>query len=232
MNHVELMDAYCDYRSQLRNEGFGIRPVLNFDEVIDVISDFEKIEITPRLSPLQNDFTTENSFWLLLEVDGNAIGGVCARVDELRGEPFNEYLIRTARRHYGEKGVVEVPDFLAENRYNTVAYIGEFFKKREYRGDVAASELFLKCAFCVLFLKWRPDWMYAFLRSHEVQKNACNRYGFSTQIPNAQTWLNPPHGRSSDEWLVGMTAAEFSHMVSCRSLYPVKPHRREGDSRS
>jgi hypothetical protein len=92
-----------------------------------------------------------------------------------------------------------------------VVYLGEFYFLPEVRGSRNLYSLFTHLLFCYSHIHWQPDWQYAFIRKPDVEKGFASLYGFTLQIPGAQTWLKPPGGRTSNEYLVALPRADLFH---------------------
>jgi hypothetical protein len=60
--------------------------------------------ITELLSPFENDFTSRNSFWLTLRWQGNLVGTLGARFDDIADDDIRDHLTRLHNRHYGSEG--------------------------------------------------------------------------------------------------------------------------------
>ncbi|MBE1284630.1 MAG: hypothetical protein GJ676_15060 [Rhodobacteraceae bacterium] len=176
-----------------------------------------KPSVTPMLSSSLNDFSKDDAFWLFLQRNGRDIGCVASRRDNLYSETLSEYWTRTQRRYYGlseaEASRFHAPAALHEIRGNVV-YLGEFFISDASRGSRNQLALFTHALHSYTHLKWKPDWLYAFVRANDNRRGYGVEYGFNRHIPLAQNWPNPPRGRQCGEYLTAISSDEIFHMAA------------------
>ena len=97
----------------------------------------------------------------------------------------------------------------------SVAYLGEFFIAETARGSRQQLALFTHTLHAYAHLKWRPDWLYAFVRMADNRRGYGVEYGFNRHVPAAQIWPTPPQGRQNSEYLTAISREEILHMADC-----------------
>ncbi|MCT4608430.1 MAG: hypothetical protein N4A70_04420 [Pelagimonas sp.] len=191
---------------------------------LDVSTDFEasqrrmtamqKDSFTPMLCSRFHDFSKDDAFYMFLRKGSKDIAGVAARLDNLHSETLSDYWTRSYARLYGQEreriSHLHAPAAISEIR-GRVVYLGEFYFTPSARGSRNLLRLFTNSLFSYCHLHWKPDWQYAFIRKKHIDRGYAGVYGFTRQIPGAQTWLAPPEGRSSQEYLVALPHSELIH---------------------
>lgn len=210
--HVARFFSLCE--QGLAARGLQIDPTTDFDSGEKRMVAMEKRGFTPMLSSQFHDLSKEDAFWLFLRKDGRDIAGVAARLDRLGSESLSDYWLRSYARLYGldTDGVshLHAPAAVSNIR-GKVAYLGEFYFYPFARGSRHLYSLFTHLLFCYCQLHWRPDWQYAFVRKKDVERGLASLYGYTLQLPGAQTWLTPVRGRTSNEYLVALPSEDLVH---------------------
>lgn len=206
--------ALADCVAFLNKRGLSVEIVEDANAVHDLIRALGKEYLTPIGSPEFNDLTHGNSIWLVSKrQDGPCMIGA-ARLDELGGEPLAAFWKRQFLRLYGEGGEVTVNfsgDVHNKGRY---AYFGDLYVAPGGRGDARNVRAFTAIGHLVVSMRWDPDLTYAFVRDKDVMRGAAARYGFVDLYPNPVLWHNPPHPRSSAEWLATISREKVSDMIA------------------
>lgn len=210
--HVARLFSRCE--QELAARGIEIDPSTDFDQSEKRMIAMEKRGFTPMLSSQYHDLSKEDAFWLFLRKKGKDIAGVAARLDRLGSESLGDYWLRSYGRLYGldpeEVSYLHAPLAVSDIR-GKVAYLGEFYVYPFARGSRNLYRLFTHLLFCYCQLHWRPDWQYAFIRKKDVERGLASVYGYTVQVPGAQTWLTPVRGRTSNEYLVALPSRDLVH---------------------
>jgi hypothetical protein len=171
--------------------------------------------ISSILSPFKNDFTSQNSFWLILRKDNTIVGTLGARLDDASDGDIRDHLTRLHNRHFASDGRSAVLSKLPNSASaitGGLVYMGDVFFAPEHRGDVAKTQCFCQYAFCLAFARWweRAEWLVALHRQKDVLAGKVAQYGFtSVNFPAAQNWVSPPNGRSDTEYLSALSKEHF-----------------------
>lgn len=198
----------------LTERGVSVEPTTDLQDGEARMRAMQKQGFTPMLSTGFHDLSREDAFWLFLQKEGRDIAGVAARLDRLGSESLSAYWLRSYARMYDI-----APDAVSErhapaavaNIRGRVAYLGEFFFHPEARGSRNLYSLFTHLLFCYCQIHWRTDWQYAFIRKPDVERGLASLYGYTVQVPGAQTWLTQVPGRMSSEYLVALPACDLCH---------------------
>ena len=221
-SELDVAKLFSLCMGQMQRRNLEVAQATDFEEAENRAKDMGKETFTPMLSSGFNDFSRDDAFWLFLRKNGEDIGCVAARRDSLYTETLSEYWTRTQRRYYGltyrEASGGHAPAALNEIRGNVV-YLGEFFISQAARGSRNQLALFTHLLHAYIYLKWKPDWLYAFVRRNDNRRGYGVEYGFNRHIPVAQTWISPPAGRQNGEYLTAISREEILHMADsyCRN---------------
>lgn len=224
MDHASDLDVlkmFSRCNVELNARGLDLVEVTDFEAAEARAAEMGKRSVTPMLSASYNGLSRDDAFWLFLQKSGTDVGCVAARRDNLYKETLSEFWMRSHRRYYGlsggEQSNTHAPAAVREI-HGSVVYMGEFFLKKEARGSRNQLTLFTHALHSYCFAKWRPDWIYAFVRPEDVRRGYAAEYGFVHQVPVAQIWPEPPKGRQTGEYLVAISQRDLLHMASsyCR----------------
>jgi GNAT superfamily N-acetyltransferase len=176
----------------------------------------------PMMSPQWHDFAHPEAFGVQLSANGNLVGGVAARYHDLGQETLGQYWGRSYKRLYGNGADIPVHSparKAATEVTGKVVYLGELFVTPDFRSTGGAAlvmnYLFLLCA-----IRWKPSWIYGFIRQKDVLSGKPLQYGFSCIYPGAQTWINPPRERSTGEYLALLQSQELYDNVTFFNRHP------------
>jgi hypothetical protein len=203
---------------KLRGLDLSIAQTTDFHEAEERARDMGKATLTPMLSSDFNDLSKDDAFWLFLQRSGRDVGCVATRRDNLHSETLSEFWHRTQRRYYGLSANTASHSHApaaANDIKGNVVYLGEFFIAEAARGSRNQLTLFTHALHSYVHLKWKPDWLYAFVRMQDNRKGYGVEYGFNRHIPMAQIWPSPPPGRQNGEYLTAMSKDEILHMAYC-----------------
>lgn len=214
---LDVAKLFSLCQEKMKERGLGLAQTTDFEEAEDRALAIGKPSFTPMLSSALNDFSKDEAFWLFLQKRGKDVGCVAARRDSLYSESLSEYWTRTQRRYYGlsasEASHSHAPAALNEIR-GSVVYMGEFFIAKAARGSRNQLALFTHVLQSYVHIKWKPDWIYAFVRKNDNRRGYGVEYGFNRHIPVAQSWPCPPEGRQNGEYLTATSREEVLHMAA------------------
>lgn len=212
MDVFEISRAIGHACDDLRANDVSVLPVIDVEVITRMLHECSKHNVTPKMEHQNNDFNWTNHFWLFAIRDSRAIAGVSVRQDDIGEEHVASYWQRTYGRYYGLGDPFDiigkdVIGFLS----GRLAYVGEMHICKEARGrhDLAAKMSSLIQMTSIL--KFRPDWVYAFVHERHALLGMPARYGFTRQFRAIRRWVEPPAGRSQTEWLCAVSAREVVH---------------------
>jgi hypothetical protein len=190
----------------------------------DLVREIEQMSgrhpVNSMLSPIENDFTQRNSFWLLLRKGTEIVGTLGARFDDIAGDCVGGHLARMHNRHYSKDGQLAVEPNLARRANNVsggLVYMGDVFFAPGHRGDLAKTQCFCQYAFCLAFARWweRADWLIAMHREIDALAGKPIQHGFTSgNFPAAQNWFSPVENRSGKEYLSVLSKYDFQQNIS------------------
>ena len=147
----------------------------------------------PMMSPQWHDFAHPEAFGVQLSANGNLVGGVAARYHDLGQETLGQYWGRSYKRLYGNGADIPVHSparKAATEVTGKVVYLGELFVTPDFRSTGGAAlvmnYLFLLCA-----IRWKPSWIYGFIRQKDVLSGKPLQYGFRVFIRALKLGLIP-----------------------------------------
>ena len=81
MQELDAVRVAAKCLTHLSDAGLTVAGTSDFDAIAPAIDEMGKDYLTPKLSPVENDFTEQSAFWLLLKKESDIVGGVGARLD-------------------------------------------------------------------------------------------------------------------------------------------------------
>ncbi|TNF60066.1 MAG: hypothetical protein EP307_09270 [Rhodobacteraceae bacterium] len=217
MQEFDKTELIAICRGKLQEDGFRVVVEQDFDRIPSILDEIGKPYLTPKMSPLYNDFTGHDCFWLLLMRDNRVVAAAGTRLDDIGGGSIAEYWRRTMRRQYGanERQVIgRVADPVEQDLRGRLAYFGDLYFTTEAGRSITTVRRFVLIGHMITSLKWNPDWTYAFLRERDVRRGACFHYGFNRFIPDAQFWIDPPAPRENTEYCAMTSRRDLAYMAS------------------
>ncbi|MEL6795074.1 MAG: hypothetical protein AAFU55_02660 [Pseudomonadota bacterium] len=218
MNELDVSELVGICRGKLREQGFEIEQVVNTSYALDIISQMEKPYQTRHLSSDFHDFSTKNSFWMMVKKEEEYVGCVGVRWDDIGDEPIVSWWNRQGARLYGVAGQnilleAPIPRFMSDVRGRLV-YIGDLFLIT--RSDVTRrlplrSLMFL--VYSISYMRWEVDWIYSFIKDKHAKKGFPAIYAASHQYPGVQRWRNEPAERDSSEWFTCSSVDDFKYLA-------------------
>lgn len=204
MQLSDKLKVVCACLGGLRENGYDAFDTTDFDGSVAKLMAAGKTYLTPNMSPLANDFTKNNCFWLMLTFEGETVGGIAARRDQLGDETLGSFWRRAMRRQYGqgEDQVKTVSHFIDTEVRGDVTYFGDLLVAKEHRGHGSHLRFFTMLAQMTACLRWDSDWTYSFISEARAEAGGAYTYGFAKTIPGAQEWIKAPKTRSSSECCV------------------------------
>lgn len=212
--------------------GLGIR--LEYTDSVDVFSSEMALAGKTHPHPMFDsgffDFKENDSFGILAYMDGSCVGGIGAYFYDLGERTLAQHMSASYLRLYGtEHGVVTRHAPVIEHWINgPTIYLAELFLSKPPhgpRGVQGVSGAILLYIQAVAALFWRPNWIHAFVREEDGLRGKPLEYGFTTVVPFAQLWSNPPERRFSSEYFVANDLRQIQHLALGFSQDPETLHR-------
>ncbi|WP_137701661.1 hypothetical protein [Marimonas lutisalis] len=232
MREEQILRSVAPFYEEIERLGYDVRASTDFDEIQRLVAKTGRAKQTPMMSIPRNDFTSQRAFWLFLYKDGEVVGGIAAKYDQLGEESFSSYMRRTSREQYGrdtdpiERIAKPVEDLIGGN----VVYIGELEFHPDHRGRLILLEAVGKVMQGLAAVKWSDfDWMYAIIPEEHLKFD--HIYGFTLTVPDAFTWTAPePPGRLNTHALLAVEGRHLEHlMVSAAAR--LRRNRSRADAR-
>lgn len=219
MPRLNALQLFRLCANALEEKGFSVQEEIPNETFIDEMKEMGKINPSLPMLPMTTDLTAQTSFWLSLRRNGELIGTVAARIDDLGECGAEEFMERSLRRYWctdpKTKVSVSLP-YGARSLAGPTIYMGDFFFKKGETGDPQKTFCFTHSAHAWAFSLWpQARNIYAFTRmaDHFGQKTA--HYGFTSGTHyNIATWENPPAYRSEHECLCLLSRRDFSSNAS------------------
>ncbi len=210
----------------LSERGYYVTDTVIDDDLEREMRDAGRHAPTPMMSHHMNDFTEANSRWVVLRFNGQLVGTLGFRFDDLGQKTLASYLESLFRRHFnGSKTETKIrPD--APRRIHQVTgpniHAGDFWFHVDHRGDPAKTMCFCNYAHSLVFAQWQnAEFMYAFHWRRHALAGKVDQYGFvSGSIPGAQIWTNPPPGREDTEQLSLLSRDDWRSQLSYYVRHP------------
>lgn len=211
------MKAASSALSAIGEDGCSVEVTTDFESIPSIASGMGKPHLTPLLTPLNHDFTSQNAFWLILrDTDNSPLGCIGARLEEVGEGEIAEYWHRVFTRHYPDAGPVQV-NLAGSARAalaGRLAYIGDLYMVppsesglgQSARGRVSSL---LLLTHALVALEWKVDAAYSFITRRDGLRGAGLQYGYTVQLPMQKGWNGrPPKNRYDDEWLIILPASD------------------------
>lgn len=220
--HFNELASVC--RELLKEDGYKIRAVEDFQTIGRVAEILGKPYLTPKLSPLMNDFTPNNCFWLLLEKDEEVIAAGGCRFDDLGKMKLSEFWKNNIARNYrGDNRVISsVAAPVDEALRGRLVYFGDLIIEQKNRGRTKVLRRFTHFAQAFAMLKFDPDFSYAFIRNKDAGRGAMGAYGFNSIIHSAQRWTNAPDYHRDDDAVLYVSQDYFGYYAELMAQSPEK----------
>lgn len=207
----------------LEDQGFVVAETADYAGLEQQLPNIGKHLVSPTLRADFNDFSEARAFWLTLSRDGELVGLMGMRLDDLGREAVDGFWQRAFERQYksaaGTHVKLELPQVVRTIK-GRIVYMGDLYFAKKIRGNRPNLMCYLHLAHAVCFLKWQHDWTYAFHRREDVLSGYADRYGFNNRWPGAQLWTNPPDYRSGEEYLSVLSREEFEQKASYYARHP------------
>lgn len=191
----------------LEKKGLALELVPDLDRVSELVKQSGKTYLTPVLDPLQNDFVSQNCFWLVAKRDDVPVllGG--ARIDDL-GAESPEFILRQFERGYGKGVVSKVDERVRSQVKGRAAYFGDLFSSAASGLGRKNVRFFVAVANYLAVAHYRADCVYSFMRGVDVLRGSADTNGFTQRNLDPLTWARKPVGRGDGEQLVYRDASE------------------------
>lgn len=201
--------------AELAGAGFEVEALADFTSLQEFLSSIGKLSMTPKMSPLYNDFVSGNCCWFVLTERGECTAVVGALFQDLGGEPLSEFLMRSTNRQYATEEIPQVVSSVASSQVigisGRTAYLGELFVPDRKRGSRSNLRHFMLLVQALVAQEWRVDHIYALFRKRDLLAKMPYLYGFTDHVPAVMTWMSDVDGRSSDESLASVSMHRLLH---------------------
>lgn len=208
---------------RLRGDGVSIRATASISDFENRMVDLGMPPSHPMISHSWHDFSQSDAFALIISKGGKEVGGMAARRIGLGRDNLADHWAASYSRMYcnGEGAPVEDFNSVAVREITgDIVYLGQLFLVREQRNGPINLGLVLHYAHLLCCTKWRPDWIYGFIRQKDILRGKAAQYGFTRQYVGPQNWVSEVNGRSSNEYLVALT---YDDLCDAAAFYTKNP---------
>lgn len=186
------------------------------DVVSELLSDPHKGRINKEADPSYSDLTDETALYIVMRDQGGKLEAFASlRKFEIGKKKFPDHLVRQYKRIYGEgKNSFKVDNlpFIVEHISGDVVFLSDIFISRTSTRIIDPSDL-STAAFCLAMLKWKPSWLYGFIKHSLMSKGIAARYRFTTVYPFAVDWRVATPNRRNSDWLLAMDQDELNYVI-------------------
>lgn len=221
-----MLDWQCrlleHYRFQMTEMGLDVIPSTDFEQleaVVKRMSPKGDLELTPHFSTQENTFTTQDAFWIGAWYEGQCIGVVASKLQNIGDEELGSYVRRYWNRVYrsGSNREFEFGSWqkqILSDYSGEIIYSGEFRVHPDFR-RMRFSEPLAMFLRVYSFLRWEnAQLFYIFMEDENARRNSlASRVLMTIQIPDALNWRVHPSQAKSDYWLCGMDRNHYRDFV-------------------
>lgn len=218
------LERYC--RDHLMRQNIYVDEVWSHAEAKRRVAKMKKSKVSPLISKERQLINTK-SFWLFMKTDTQDVGCASVQLHNMSGRNPIHYWTDLYSDCY-DAHVQTFQNFknnhakFPKDLRGMIAYLGDFFIEKEFRGNKERVILFTHLLFCRAFSNWpNANLLYAFIRNPDVLGGRVSLYGFTEAIPSPLRFKNV-EGRSEIEHFVSITARDFNYL---RDLYRTNPHK-------
>ena len=216
LRSFDAVQAASHALSQIGVDGYTVEATTDFDAVPKLAKEMGKPHLTPLLSPLSHDFTTQTAFWLILrDEQGRPAGCVGARLEIAAENEIPAFWSRVFARHYpGSEYEITLSSSARDALVGRLAYIGDLYispTNANGLGIASRNRLssILHLMHALVALEWKVDASYSFITEKDALRGAAVQYGYTVQLPMQKNWKGrPPGNRYEDEWLIILPAGD------------------------
>lgn len=188
------------------------------------------VYLDPHLTPL----TAANAFWLFIRNrEGEIVGKLASRIDDVGEEPWGEYASRVLRCIYRENNGAPThsrwPNITYELR-GRIIYFGDayFIPSAQHSG---IAPLLFSLYYLVTILEWGvPDSQVAYVRPHQAQHwSWCRKNWHWTH--ETEGFSKPAQSEARSRWFGVLDRQGFWNEVRDAQDFASKPLRQEDSQR-
>lgn len=219
MQTLDAAKVFSAASQRLVEQGFSVEAIDDFDRISGYLEEVEKPYLVPVNDPYLNDFTYQNCMWLRLSRGGKTVGVVCSRMDDTGDESVGDFWARTYRRHYKDEYGDPVFRFMDNDLLGgmsgKVVYLGDLAISKDFRfrkSHVVLSSLAWVVQ-SLVYLKWNPDWVYAFLWPTDAERGAAVHYQFERCHQRVKLWSKSDGPRDDDEKLACNSRKDLARIL-------------------
>lgn len=218
---LSLARLIADLDQEVANKGLRIELSTDFIELERLCAkEADRDDVSVCFSPRQFDFTPASAFWLAgYSADGSLVHTQAMRLENLGGLSLAEHWNQQLRRLYVDMSDhAKLREFCGASTSirGNVVYHGEMWIAPSFRNNGLAQSLSRLCL-AIGLMRWKPDWIYAFVSREVVLSGLAIRKGYLHFEPLAIEWENPPGLFDPDEWLVYVSKLDLCKLVKKRA---------------
>lgn len=203
--------------NRLEAQGLRLRLVSDPEAAAELLDRTDRDFSTFPLDGQRVAFTRTNAFWLFAMEGEKVFAGCGVRLDDLGGEEFGPYYLRTSVPTFGQPAYVIGDGFPADTLTGRVAYCGDLVSpKASSKGLAANNMLRLFCFYMQyrIFTDLRSDWVYCVMRDRQFARGAPQSYGFLSNLPFCWDWKECPYPGGRPEWISFLKCSDIGRLAA------------------
>ncbi len=212
---IDLGTAVALAANSIMLAGFRVYQTTEFDEISTRLSAKVQRKLNKVGSPLDNELSSANAFYLCVETDDRAIIGFCSvRAHAVGDEMLSGYLDRYYRRIYGNGEPAINPSELPPPTFTargTIGFISDLFIAQPQTGSFSAASLMM-LAISTCAMRFEPDLIYGFVSDRQVRRGLGAKYLIPGLYPAALHWLIEPPWDPKD-WMLCLTREDCEYIT-------------------
>jgi len=190
--------------SALKRLGIDVHIERDMAKARSTMELLEKPYFSRTLDAKHIAFTHTNAFWIFAIQDDEPLMGAGVRLDDLGGETFRSYFLRTSIATYGEPAIECEDGFEYPELCGRIVYFGDLHVRPG--SSLSSRRLLILKLFSYYcqhrsFTDFAADATYCFMRETDHDRRAASSYGFLQSSPFIWTWERSPFLGGIPEWM-------------------------------
>lgn len=194
-------------------EGFGCKVTQgqNFSRFKRICGMRTGRPISAQADELFFDLHQGNSFYLVIEKEGQAVATIAVLRDDLKGDNLaNLWRKRAKRLQKGRLGKHHAPGMF--DITGDVVYLGDLWIDDRVK-RVGLAYLLPKLALLIAYMRYEFAYAYALVSPKFGRNGTLNLTGFRTSEPGALDWRIADPDFNEEFWLVYSAASQICHEI-------------------
>lgn len=225
---MEVCQTLSCIAERLAESGRSLTQTSDFEAVVPELIEASKGRINMESSPSDSDLTDVNAIYILIRGSDGRLEGFCSlRHFEFGPDKLARFLLRQYSRLYGGgKEAIELEGNASpiSEISGSVVFLSDIFIETTARAKsisggrdkIDPSDISM-ISYCIATLRWRPDWLYGFLKDKDNRRGLGPRYFGTRFYPWTVRWKVETERRSDTDWLLCMSRSDMEHVIQTYS---------------